>query len=70
MISFDSLVACCRVLSAACLLSTLFSTSLFAEDAASSPTAEALPLITPFNFDPADPGEYRSEERRVGKECA
>ena len=63
MISFDSLVACCRVLSAACLLSTLFSTSLFAEDAASSPTAEALPLITPFNFDPADPGEY---SRRAG----
>ena len=53
----------CRAVLLCCVL-PLFSTSLFAEDAASSPTAaEVLPLITPFNFDPADPGEY---SRRAG----
>lgn len=64
MISFDSFVACCRAASAMCLLSTLCSTGLLADEAKPSPTtAEALPLITPFNFDPADPGEY---SRRAG----
>jgi protein MpaA len=64
MISLDSVVALCRAGSAMCLFSALCSTCLLAEDAKSSPTTpEALPLITPFNFDPADPGEY---SRRAG----
>ena len=51
------------VFSLGCLLS-LISTSLFADERESPPKPiEALPLITPFNFDPADPGEY---SRRAG----
>lgn len=58
MISFDSIVARRRVVSAFCLFSTLLSVGLLADEVKPSPAAEALPLITPFNFDPADPGEY------------
>lgn len=59
MFSFHSIVAHRRLVSAACLFSTLLSSfGLLADDAKPSPAAESLPLITPFNFDPADPGEY------------
>lgn len=45
-------------------LLTLSSASAYADDPApSSKSVEALPLITPFNYDPADPGEY---SRRLG----
>lgn len=70
MISLDLIFRCCRATSCAAAtfsrvfvlsgLLSLFSTSLLADEEAvsSSTAAEALPLITPFNFDPADPGEY------------
>lgn len=105
MISFDSTFSGCRAASVVCLLSSLLSLSLFAEEAKptkdsdpgnvatslprggtvdeqssnreplpvvlprgseaatiagslSQSVRESLPLITPFNFDPADPGEY------------
>jgi len=69
MISLDSILSPCRAASRidtfvvrVFLLSgflTLISTHLLGEEAVLSPAvAEALPLVTPFNFDPADPGEY------------
>lgn len=57
MISFDSLVTARRVTSLAGFI-FLLSPVLFAEEAKPTASAESLPLITPFNFDPADPGEY------------
>lgn len=62
MISFESILSRGRAVAAASLLS-LFATDLFADEAKLPPTADALPLITPYNFDPADPGEY---SRRAG----
>lgn len=56
MISLNSIVSCGRAISAGCLLSFL-STGLLADEP-KPPVSEPLPLITPFNFDPADPGEY------------
>lgn len=60
MISFDSFFARGRAVAAACLFS-LFASDLFAEE--SPQVAAPLPLITPYNFDPADPDEY---SRRAG----
>lgn len=57
MISFNSIAPRGRAVSAAGLL-WIFSTGLLADEVESSPAADALPLITPYNFDPADPGEY------------
>lgn len=57
MISFNSIVPLGRAISAACVAS-LLSTLLLADEASSPPVDGVLPLITPYNFDPADPGDY------------
>ncbi len=62
MTSFDSIFTRGRAVAAACLVS-LFSTGLFADEATSTTSTDDLPLITPYNFDPADPAEY---SRRAG----
>lgn len=45
-------------ISAAALCVTSFSVSATEPSAPATANSDALPLITPYNFDPADPGEY------------